>query len=347
MSTAPTPHPPHPPDQSRPRPLRRLQDKADTWLFQKREHEPGEVLLHQRRVFIVPARAGGAFAALLIVLFVGSINYNLGLGFALTFFTGACAVVDMFLTAKNLALLRLAPGRAPAVFTGEEALFEFRLINKTRRDRYAIWLDFISAGEPRHVADVAAGATTTLRVALPAESRGWLAAPRVRLLTRFPLGLFRAWSYWQPDARVMVYPFPETSAPPLPLIGADDGVGSGAAGNDDFAGIRNYQAGDAMRHLAWRQIARFDPSLGGQLVTKHFEGGAAAELCLDFAQLPASLDIEARLSRLTRWVLEAEQRALPYAFRLGALRLAPALGDAHRAACLEALALFGQTGAPR
>jgi uncharacterized protein (DUF58 family) len=343
-NTLQSPQSPALPPLPRPSRRRRLQDKADTWLFQKREHEPGEVLLTQRRVFIVPARAGGAFAALLAVLFVGSINYNLGLGFALTFFTGACAVVDMFLTAQNLALLRLAPGRAPAVFTGEEALFEFRLINKTRRDRYAIRLDFISAGEPRHVADVAAGDTTTLRVALPAESRGWLAAPRVRLVTRFPLGLFRAWSYWQPDARVLVYPFPETAAPPLPLTGADDGTGSAAAGNDDFAGIRSYQAGDAMRHLAWRQIARFDPSLGGQLVTKHFEGGASSGLCLDFAALPANLDVEARLSRLTRWVLDAEQRALPYAFRLGALRLAPALGDAHRAACLEALALYGKAG---
>jgi len=325
--------------------LRRLQDMAGVWLFQKRDHEPGEVLLHQRRVFIVPARAGAAFAALLIVLFVGSINYNLGLGFALTFFTGACAVVDMFLTAKNLALLRLSPGRSSPVFSGEEALFELRLTNRTKRDRYAIWLDFISAGEPRHVADVAADSTTTVNMALPADTRGWLAAPRVRLVTRFPLGLFRAWSYWQPDARVLVYPFPESAAPPLPVIGGDEGVGSGAAGSDDFAGIRSYQPGDPMRHLAWRQIARFDPALGGQLVTKHFEGGAAAELCLDYARLPAELDMEARLSRLTRWVLDAEQRALPYAFRLGPLRLAPALGDAHRAACLEALALFGATGA--
>ncbi|HEV7815181.1 MAG TPA: DUF58 domain-containing protein [Janthinobacterium sp.] len=319
--------------------------KADTWLFQKREHEPGEVELNQRRVFIVPARAGASFAALLLLLFTGSINYNLGLGFVLTFFTGACAIVDMFLTAKNLAMLRLAPGRAPPVFAGEEALFELQLINRTRRDRYAVWLDFISAGEPRHVADVAAGASTSVRIAAPTAARGWMAAPRVRLVTRFPLGLFRAWSYWQPDARVLVYPFPETEAPPLPLTGIDEGRGSGHAGNDDFAGVRNYQAGDPMRRLAWRQIARFDPSLGGPLVTKHFEGGAAAELCLDFALLPAQLDVEARLSRLTRWVLDAEQRALPYAFRLGPLRLAAALGEAHRAACLQALALYGQAGA--
>jgi uncharacterized protein (DUF58 family) len=80
-------------------------------------------------------------------------------------------------------------------------------------------------------------------------------------------------------------------------------------------------------------------------VTKSFEGAAATELVLDFGALPPQLDVELRLARMTRWVLEAEQRALPYGFRLGALDFPPALGDAHQAACLRALALYGQAGA--
>lgn len=319
--------------------------RRDRWLYQLRDHEPGEVFLNQRRVFIVPTRAGLSFAALLLLLFVGSINYNLGLGFLLTFFTGGCAVVDMVLTSRNLARLHLAAGHAPAIYAGEPATFELRLINRTKVPRYAVRMDFLAAGEPRHVADVAPGATTPVLLSTDGGARGWLAAPRVRLVTRFPLGLFRAWSYWQPDARLLVYPFPETDAPALPLQGEarDDGVGH--AGQDDFAGIRSYQPGDAMRHLAWRQIARVDAQFGGQLATKHFEGGALAELCLDLHALPPQLDLEARLSRLTRWVLEAEQRQLPYALQLGGLRFAPALGDAHRAACLQALALYGQPDA--
>jgi len=325
---------------------RRVQAGADTWLFKKRAHEPGEVLLHRRRVFIVPARAGLTFVALLALLFTGSINYNLGLGFALTFFIGACALVDMVLTTKNLSGLRLAPGRAAPVFAGEEALFELRVSNGTRSDRHALALEFMFPGAGLrplpHMADVAAGASALVQLAAPTSTRGWMAAPRVRLVTRFPLGLFRAWSYWQPDLRVLVYPFPEdaASAPPLPLAAAG-GEGAGTSGHDDFAGIRAYQAGDPMRHLAWRQIARFDPAFGGALVTKHFDGGAASELCLDFAALPTQLDVEARLARLARWVIEAEQRALPYAFRLGALRFDAAVGEAHRAACLRALALYG------
>ena len=324
---------------------RLVRRKTDSWLFQLRESEPGEVFLNQRRVFIVPTGAGAGFAALLAILLIGSINYNLGLGFALTFALGTCALVDMYFTYKNLAQLHLRPGRAGAVFAGEEATFELELVNRTRLDRYALWVDFIAAGEPRHVADTGAGASAALLLSAPSEQRGWLRAPRVRLLTRFPLGLFRAWSYWQPDLAVLVYPFPEAQAPALPLTGVASPDGHGHAGHDDFAGIRPYQAGDAMRHLAWRQIARLAPEYGGQLATKQFDGGAVDELVLDFASLPEQLDVELRLSRMARWVLDAEARALPYAFRLGRHDYAPACGDAHQAACLRALALYGSSEA--
>ncbi|MBV7536033.1 DUF58 domain-containing protein [Duganella sp. sic0402] len=317
----------------------------DQWLFQLRAREPGVVTLGMRRVFIVPARAGLAFVVLLLVMLIGALNYNLGLGWALTFFAAACAVADMLLTARNLAGLQLAPGRAPPVFAGEAAQFELLVRNPGRRERFALWIGFQADGQPRQAVDVAAGGASAVLLSAPAPQRGWLAAPRVRLVTRFPLGLFRAWSYWQPDAQVLVYPAPELPAQPLPSSGAASEDGHGAVGLDNFAGIRAYQAGDPLRHLAWRQIARHDPALGGQLVSKHFEGGAVAELALDFAALPPQLPLEQKLSRMARWVLMAEQGAVPYRFRLAQHDYGPALGDAHQAACLRALALFGQEDA--
>jgi hypothetical protein len=62
---------------------------------------------------------------------------------------------------------------------------------------------------------------------------------------------------------------------------------------------------------------------------------------LDFDALPPQLDLERKLSRMARWVLEAEQRALPYALRIGATCYDAAVGPAHQAACLRALALYG------
>jgi uncharacterized protein (DUF58 family) len=313
------------------------------WLPRRGTLDAGEVVLSQRRVFILPTRAGLGFAVLVLVLLIGSINYSLGLGFALTFLILSCALVDMVFTYRNLAHLALQQGRVAAVLAGQEAQFELHIANRTGLSRYGVWIDFADApgkDEPRHVTDIAAHGSASVLLGVPTLARGWLQPARVLLSTRFPLGLFRAWSYWRPATRALVYPRPEEGAPPLPVHG--NAVGSGrAGGHDDFAGVRSYQAGDSPRQLAWRQIARLDPALGGQLVTKHFEGGVGDELVLDFALLPVQLDLELRLSRMTRWVLDAEQRALPYAFRLGTVHYDAGNGAAHQAACLRALALYG------
>lgn len=321
-----------------------LRRRLNKWLLRSSGVEPGEVFLNQRRVFIVPTHPGLLFCAMLLALFIGSVNYNLSLGFGFTFLLAGCALIDMHLTFRNLAHLHLVAGRAAPIFAGEEAQFELHLINRRKYDRYAIWLDFVADDRPElaHAADVAANATCSLKLSTPASERGWLLAPRVRLQTRFPLGLLRAWSYWSPDAKALVYPKPEDDAPPLPSLVLDRSDGQGAAGEDDFAGIRGYQAGDSLKRLAWRQIARLDTESGGTLVTKHFEGGRAGDIAIDFAQLPRNMDVELKLSRMTRWVIEAEARGIPYAFALGDLRLAPSLGPAHRDACLRALALYGK-----
>ncbi len=309
-------------------------------LFRTRTAEAGEVLLTRQRVFIVPTRTGLIYGVMLVVLFLCSINYSLSLGFALTFLLAACAVVDMVLTWRNLVQLVLSAGRTQAVFAGEVTQFPLHLHNRRQQDRHAIHIGFADDDLPEleQTADVSGHAATTVMLGLQTQARGWLAAPRIRLRSSFPLGLFHAWSYWQPDARVLVYPMPEAGEPPLPLDTGGSEAGQGMAGNDDFAGIRAWQAGDSMRHMAWRQIAR---NADGALVTKQFEGGTTGRLVLDYAQLPEHLDTEQKLSRMTRWVLMAESLGAPYGFILGNMRLPADTGPGHLAACLQALALYG------
>jgi uncharacterized protein (DUF58 family) len=180
-------------------------------------------------------------------------------------------------------------------------------------------------------------------LAVPAQRRGWQGLGRVMLETRFPLGLFRAWSYVQPESRCLVYPRPEPGAlpPPAPSSHAG-GARAHAQGSDDFSGLRAYQPSDSPRHVAWKSVARSDTqhSRSGDMLTKQFAGEAAAELWLDFAALPASLGLEARLSRLAGWVLAAERGGALYGLRLPGLERQPDRGEAHRKGCLEALALF-------
>src|SRR5438105_2923261 len=83
-------------------------------------------------------------------------------------------------------------------------------------------------------------------------TRGVLQPGRLTLYTRFPLGLYNAWSYIDLDAQCIVYPRPTPAGPPLPPLkpSGHDGAGAGH-GQDDFAGLRQYHTGDSPRHIAW------------------------------------------------------------------------------------------------
>lgn len=307
--------------------------------------EIGITHLNLRRVFIIPTGAGFAFLIMLMVLFISSVNYSLSLGFVLTFLLVGIALIDIHMTYRNLAHLYLHAGRSNTVFAGETVQFELAIENRRKDTRYAIWVDFVCPEREfaEQAVDIEGNSSQTVSLTMLSQQRGWLAAPKVRLRTRFPLGLLLAWSYWQPPQQALIYPCPEENPPPLPQVGTqgDDIHQLGSAGHDDFAGIRNYQVGDTLKQLAWRQIARLSVEDGGQLISKQFEGGASSQLCLDFAQLPAQLDLETKISRLTSWVLQAEKEGLSYAFSLDNFHLSHGQGSQHQASCLRALALHG------
>jgi uncharacterized protein (DUF58 family) len=305
------------------------------WLYGFTPPERGTVVLVHRRVYIVPTRLGWIFGATVAILLVGSINYALQLGFALTFLLAGMGLAGMVHTTRNLARLAVSAGRAEPVFAGESAQFRLFLDGRAAFDRPAILARHVGSGA-QLVVDIPARGMAEVVLAVPAEKRGRLAIGRVMLETRFPLGLFRAWSYIEPDARCLVYPRPERS--PLPPFSGEAAAGARRAqtsGSDDFAGLRGYQRSDSPRHIAWKAVARSE-----DMLTKQFAGEAAAELWLDAQLLPAGLGLEQRLSRLAGWVLAAEHTGAHYGLRLPGVEIAPGRGDAHRAACLQALALY-------
>lgn len=329
--------------------LRRwLTSPLASWRSRRAPFDHGELLLSQRRIFIVPSRAGLAYAVLLAGLFIGSVNYSLNMGFALTFLITGCVLVSLYLCFRNLAWLHLQIGRSEPVFVGMQAEMTFHIANHGKHARHALAVSLRHIdGSARDKAqpvvekwiDIPKFGQQTLSLSTLARQRGWQAMPGIRLQTSFPFGLFRAWSNWHPELMTLVYPMPEDNAPPLPAaseINADQQAGN--SGQEDFSGVRPWQAGDPINRLAWRQIARLGDA-HSPLISKYFEGGARAGLCIDEAAL-SSMPIENRLSRMTRWILEAEQRGLAYSLRIGSSMIAASNGAEHRDECLRALALY-------
>lgn len=302
------------------------------WLFRPRI-ESGAVTLTQRRIFILPTRKGIGFAFVLLLMLLGDINYNLSLGYALTFLLGTLALLTMLHAFRNMAQLEIRAGRADAVFAGDKAQFVFHFHNRSSLPRYRLNL----RGEDgcSLAFDMPARQGVEVKLPVPASQRGWLESGRLTLFTEFPLGLFYAWSYLQFDTRCLVYPKP--AAPlPLPASLSPDGAGSAiVAGDEDFSGLRGYVDGDAQQRIAWKALAREQG-----LQVKQFSAQRGRKLDLDWALLPV-MGAERKLGIMARWVLDADARELHYGLRLPGTELPPRCGAAHRAECLRALALFG------
>jgi len=310
----------------------RIYDFAQ-WFYRRHAPEPGTIVLTQRRVYVLPSRQGLVFGTSMVVMLIGSINYNLSLGYVLTFLLTGMGVVSILHTFRNLARLAVSPGPVDPVFAGEVAQFHVHIENPDRHDRFSLVLT--CKGEMVSC-DIPAQRVGVVVIRQRAQKRGWMPLERVTLETRYPLGLTRAWSYVRPDMRALVYPTPDDALLPMPQARpeAGDAISVGS-GSDDFFGLRAYQPSDSPRHVAWKAAARTDTPL-----TKVFIGRAASELWFDFDDMPQAFDTEARLSRLSRWVLLATHSGARYGLRLPGTQIPLGDGEGHREACLRTLALF-------
>lgn len=308
----------------------------DRWLFRLGQPEAGPIILYQRRIYVLPTAAGYGYAIALVVMLIASINYNLSLGYALTFLLAGVAVASIVHAFRNLLHLSIRGGRVEPAFCGERIIFRLLIENRRAARRPAL---ILRAHDERAAIGLAPGAIAETALAVPTTKRGTIALGRTVLETRWPLGLIRAWSVFIPELTGLVYPAPEIDPPALPSRSAGDARGQHSPhdGDDDFAGLRAYQASDSPRHLAWKVLAR-----GGPLMTKQFSALEGGDLTLEWATLPASMNDEKRLSRLTSWLLMAERSGQRYALQLPGSYFPFGRGKTHLNQCLRALALYGQ-----
>ena len=304
--------------------------------WRKPKLENGEIRLDSRRLYILPTREGLVFGLLLFALLIGAMNYQLSLAYLFTFLLGGIGVVGLIHTHRNLNGLTLRAGHVAPVFAGGTALFVLHLDNASAYTRYRVRIEHADAETA--FADVPAQGGTELALSLAQSRRGFHRPGRFALSTTYPLGLFRCWTVLEFDWAVMVYPRPAADSQPFPSGDSADQAGRASrAGDEEFDGLREYRPGDSLKRIAWKTLARELPP-----ATKQFATPVSRGLWFDLADTPGG-NIEAKLSRLTRWLLDAEAAGLNYGLRLSTRSFGPARGEAHLRACLETLARFGES----
>jgi uncharacterized protein (DUF58 family) len=313
-----------------------LRRRLRAW-FESRLPRSDSWTLTQRNVYIVPTQAGFVFAGVLLVMLLAAINYQLSLGYVLTFLLAGAGFVSMHMTHNTLRGMTLHLRPPQAGFAGEPLMLEVVLASP-KRQLHGVGVGFEAAPDRSHdvFVDVPAGGQSAAHLALVPPRRGLHQVPTLHVETRYPLGLFRAWSVWRPAAQALAWPAPERPAAPLPAAPAIAGESAvhHASDSGEFDGIRSYRRGDAFKHIVWKKVAK-----QGELVSRDHAASVQQELWLDWQQAHAA-GTEPKLARLAAWVLAADAAGVAHGLRLPGVELAPGQGAAHRRASLDALALW-------
>lgn len=307
---------------------------ARNWLARRVPPEPPRIRLHRRRLFILPTALGYTFALTLALLLLGSLNYGTSLGFAVTFLLAGAGSLAMVHTYRNLEAIEIAFAPPTSVFAGRTLQLPVRL-HAEGAQRWSVALEGSDVDPPACAPGPSEPAACACR--FHTGRRGRFRPPRLRVVTTWPFGLFRVWSWVWPRVEGLVYPPAVDHGLPLPETPIGRGQERPREGSDeDFAGLRAYRPGDPPRRIAWHVFARSD-----ELAVKAFESSLAGDHWFDWAEL-APLAPEERLEQLCDWVLRADRRGLCYGLALPDRRIEPGSGAAHRVRCLEALALVGE-----
>ena len=325
-----------------PRLIRRLRSLLDArvqaWIKRRQGIDSDPLLLHRRRIYILPTRLGLAYAAMLFGMVLGGMNYNNNLGLGLAFLLASLGLVTMHHCHGTLTGLGLRLLATESAFAGEPVQFRLLLENRAQAPRPRIELS--TNNVVQEVVDVPRDGSAPAQLQVVATRRGRIPLPRFTVATRHPLGLFRAWVVIHPEYAAIAWPKPAARGLPPPGVETDTGGAQDRAkGDEDFAGLKPYQAGDSLGRIAWKAYAR-----GQGLHTKQYAGTDVVSHVFDWDALPG-LDTEPRLAQLCRWVLDAHEHGEAFGLRLPGVLIEPNIGTAHRQRCLTALAVFEPGGA--
>ncbi|MEP0356463.1 DUF58 domain-containing protein [Paraglaciecola sp.] len=335
-----------------------IQRQFDKWL-DKRIPTANQFQLNHKNIFIFPSKFGFLFLGLCSLLFLLGTNYQNNLMLLLCYFLISIFLVTLLTSYANFAKIHLHIGKTPEVFLGDNlhlpmwlnadpkvlppsGLIRFKFnINTIKNDK---------TKNPDKDGTQIDGNNFSNPVTLNqlCNQRGKITLPRVTIESFYPLGLYRCWTHLSFANDITVFPkllpcdivlfsksHKESNEPGQTVYQS--------LGQDDFSHLKNYQLGEPLNHVAWKQLAK-----GRGMVSKQFTSEANHIGWLSLIHttapllLPISDKLEIKLSKLCYQVTELSRNNQTFGLDLGETIIPPSSGAAHRLKCLTALATYGE-----
>ncbi|QJR79680.1 DUF58 domain-containing protein [Alteromonas pelagimontana] len=291
--------------------------------------------LDLRSIFIFPGWFGLGYLVMCICLFVLGTNYQNNLMLFLCYFLLALFLLNLFSSYLNFARIQIKAETVTPVFAGDIAVICLRITTDNEPSAHGL----LHASWWQEKSRITIDLDTDLpHIVLPfaTQQRGVIPLPRITCYTEYPLGLYKCWTHLDFSQTLNIYPAPVPCAIDLQHNQADTGnIATEHAGHDDFNGLKNYQAGEPLHRVAWKNVAK-----GGDWVSKSFSEQQSAT---GYLVLPSTYtDLETELGKLAYQVIKLTDKKIEFGMQLQNIEIPVAKGERHKHQCLTALAQFNR-----
>ena len=302
------------------------------WLA-KRLPASSSVTLTHKNIFILPSGFGLLWIGLILLLYLFGTNYQNNLVIGLSILLLSLLNTCLYYSYKNLAGLTLSSLPPPQAYSGETLSFPIALSSSHHAFE-------ISINYPNNRAKVMSELQRHPQKALvpfDTKRRGPLVPGRVKVESRYPLGLCRAWSYVDLANSQVIFANPVPTDVTLSSADVADNAlqpqGRFISGVDEFKGLKEHVLGESLKQVAWKQWAQ-----GRGMLTKEFQQPQGLPVWLTLTRLDSD-SLELQLCHLSWQIDKLSERGQIFGLKLGHQHIPPANGELHRIACQTALAL--------
>ena len=306
-------------------------------------------------IFVLPTGFGWSFIIMACCLFLLGTNYQNNLMLILCYLMLAIMLLTLFYSHQNFARLAFKAKRIDGFHCNETGEVVLHVVthptHKNKRASGVVKLSWLSPerkgqqkqfpsdtklieyaldNEYEHPSQV----IDTLRVPISIRSRGRHKLPRLTIACDFPLGLYKCWTHIDLNKWCMVYPKPIEGR--VNLLGLSDSneyntTTRSNTSADDFYALTDYELGQPLNRVAWKQVAK-----NGNWVVKQF---STSDSQIQVITIPPSFNTEEAVSILTWHVLALHKQQAVYGLSYRGIDIAPDAGQSHLIKCLEALAV--------
>lgn len=301
--------------------------------------------------------AGFLFVFVTLFLALGAINGQNNLLFWLFGFSIAALIVSGIITGTALIALRITAHPLQQTELGTPLTPKYTLHNTSKLlPNFAIQIIELDApgfskstpeaSIPAVAIHIAPKSHTTTHSQIEPLSRGLLKLSHIRVRSRFPFGLFTKSIDFEIPRQALILPVPLKLDPNQidQLIASEDSTSRSTPRRGtglDYISLRQYQPGDPLRTIAWKQSAK-----SNTLLVTEYPEPATEQLTLELASPNPDTNEELfeRAISLTYTILKSAPPLSRTALSIpwAAVAIPPNTGLAHTSRITRALALLAR-----